>query len=234
MMLDIPAVVALGLSLGLGIIHFFTEQIDIKEGRTRWRIISLAAGISIGYLFLHLLPETYQEAEFLKHWVFVFLLAGFALVHLAEKFAHKHAQRRELVTELKIIHLVIFFIYYFMVGMMIEDKARIGIFEGVLFVIPIALHSAFSTSSLTEMHGKVRESLAVKILMSAAPILGSVLAIGVPIPPVVDSILTSFIAGVLIFVFVKEFLPQGRKGEPAFFVIGLAVYTVFSLLLLLL
>jgi|GEM_PF-360726 len=223
------SLVALGLTVGLGVVHFFSEQIKIPEGKARWRVISLGAGLSIGYLFLHLLPETYEEAAFLKHWVFVALLAGFAFTHLAEKYAYKHAQRAKLVYELKIIHLAVFFLYYFIAGISLADKVETGILDGVMFIVPIAIHTALSTSALARLHGRVKESLVVKILMSVSSILGVILAIIVPIPPVVSSFLTSFIAGVLLFVFVKEFLPEERKGEPFFFILGMLIFLVYTL-----
>lgn len=161
----------------------------------------------------------------------MFLLVGFALVHLAEKFAYKHARSVKLVRELKVIHLVIFFGYYFLVGLTIEDKAHIGILEAVLFVVPVTIHTALSTSSLAQMHGRVRESLVLKITMSIAPVLGTAVAMLVPIPPVLDSVFTSLVAGVLLYVFVKEFLPEERKGEPWFFILGLVVYSVFTFIL---
>jgi len=220
---------ALGFAVVLGVVHFFSEQIRLPEGKPRWRIISLGAGICIGYLILHLLPETYQEAAFLKQWVFLALLAGFAFTHLAEKYAYKHAKRAKLVHELKIIRLVVFFLYYIVVGISLADKVETGILDGVMFLVPIAIHTALSTSALARIHGRVKESIAVKLLMSVSSLLGVALAIIVPIPPIVDSFLTSFIAGVLLYVFVKEFLPEERKGEPFFFILGIIIFLAYTL-----
>ena len=53
----------------------------------------------------------------------------------------------------------------------------------------------------------------------------------VQVPIVVDNILVSLIAGVLLYIIVREFIPQEEKGEPVFFVIGLVLFCAFSLLL---
>ena len=43
--------------------------------------------------------------------------------------------------------------------------------------------------------------------------------------------LVSFIAGVLLYIFVKEFLPEELKGQPVFFIIGVAVFIVLYTLI---
>jgi len=43
--------------------------------------------------------------------------------------------------------------------------------------------------------------------------------------------LVSLIAGILLYVIVREFLPEKKEGRPLYFIIGIAVFMGISLLL---
>jgi zinc transporter ZupT len=226
-----PDIYALGFGFLLGIIHFYSEKLKPPDGANRYRVISFAAGISIAYLFLNLLPHTYEAAGRLKNFVFVFLLLGFVLFHLAEKFIYKHADKKKLAQELKEVHSVSFFLYHFVIGIVLYDKAHLSGLEGVLFFIPIALHASLSTASLSEIHGDIRESRITKILLSLSTLFGVIFALLVPIPTSLDNIFVSVIAGILLYIIVKEFLPEKDKGQPMFFLFGLLLFIGFYVIL---
>jgi zinc transporter ZupT len=227
------ALLALGYGLILGLIHFFSENLKIPEEAKQYRIISFAAGISIAYLFLVLLPHTYEAATHLKQGVFAFLLLGFTFFHLGEKFIYQHADQEKLAKELKEVHSISFFVYYFMVGVVLKDEIHISVFEGSLFLVPIALHAALSTASLARIHGEIRESPLIKITLSLSTLLGIVFAILIPVPAILNNILVSFIAGALLYIIVKEFLPEKKKGQPLFFIFGLALFCAFYIAIIL-
>jgi zinc transporter ZupT len=224
-------ILALAFAFLLGLLHFFSDMIRLPEDGRKYRIISFAAGISIAYLFLDLLPHTYESAVHLKEWVFVFLLLGFALFHLVEKYIYQHADQNRLAKELKEVHSISFFFYYFLVGIVLEDKLQADVLEGTLFLIPVALHAGLSTASLSRIHGEIRERIWPKIALSSSSLLGVVFATLVPIPSLVDNILTSLIAGVLLYIIVKEFLPEKKKGQPLFFIFGIILFFAFILII---
>jgi zinc transporter ZupT len=213
----------------LTLIHLASERIEPRHGAMRWRIISFAAGISIAYLFLHLLPETYEAADHIRGWVFVFLLAGFAVFHLIEKYIYQHAERERLVEELKEIHSISFFAYHFVVGIALRGKFEDSVLEGLLFLVPVAFHAGLSTASLSGIHGDMRQRASVRVFLSLSTLLGVVFAVFIPIPPALELGLVSFVAGVLLYIIVREFLPQKEKGEPAYFVLGLLVFAIVNL-----
>jgi zinc transporter ZupT len=224
-------VISLVFGLLLGVIHYYSEMLKLPEGTKRYRVISFAAGISIAYLFLDLLPHTYEAATHLKNFVFVFLLLGFVIFHLAEKNIYKHANREKLAKELKEVHSISFFCYYFIVGIVLCNKIQINLLEGSLFLIPIALHAALSTASLSQIHGDIRESRWAKITLSLSSLLGVIFVQLVPIPNILDNILVSIIAGILLYIIVKEFLPDKEKGQPLFFALGIILFIGFFLFL---
>jgi hypothetical protein len=224
MALDYLSLIALGLSVLLGLIHYLGESLKIAKGGNQYRIISFAAGISIGYLFLDLLPLTYNAADHLKKSTFIFLLLGFIAVHLTEKYFYQHARGDRLFIQLHVIHFVTFFMYYFIVGCVLVDLIHQEMYQGILFIIPVSLHAGLSTASLSDIHSRFIAHLPEKILLAMAPILGSIMAALVKFPPVVHGIFISGISGVLLYVFVKEFLPDREKGKPLFFLVGVAVF----------
>lgn len=57
---------------------------------------------------------------------------------------------------------------------------------------------------------------------------GVLLAFTVPLPLMLQSVTISGISGVLLYVFVKEFLPEKEKGQPIFFILGLIVFFVLN------
>jgi len=221
-----PEMAALGLALALGIIHFLGEGLKIPEGPERYRIISFAAGLSIGYLFLDLLPHTYEAATHLKNSVFLFLLLGFSTVHLVEKYFYQHRKEAELYHNFKVFHSVTFFLYYFLVGCVLVELTLDSVVEGVLFVFPVMFHAGLSSASLSEIHGHFSPNTKEKILLSLAAPAGVLLTFMVPLPLTMHNITISTISGILLYVFVKEFLPEREKGQPIFFILGLLLFYV--------
>ena len=224
---------ALGLGLLLGVVHFFSEKLKPEEGPKHYRIVSFAAGISIAYLFLDLLPHTYEAAIHLKNWVFLFLLLGFTIFHLTEKFIYQHSEQNKLDRELNEVHSISFFVYYFLVGIVLRDRIQVNALEGVVFMVPITLHAGLSTASLARIHGEIRETAWIKTILSLSTLLGVIFGAIVYVPHILNNIFVSFIAGVLLYILVKEFLPDKEKGQPLFFIIGMALFVIFSLLFML-
>ena len=73
----------------------------------------------------------------------------------------------------------------------------------------------------------------IKIALSFSTFLGVIFAILIHVPPVINNILISFIAGILLYIIVKEFLPEKKNGQPLFFIIGLALFFVFYVFIIL-
>jgi zinc transporter ZupT len=230
--MDQSNLIALGLGLAVAILHFLGESIKIPSGSRHFRLISFAAGISIGYLFLDLLPQTYSAAEQLQDSVFLFLLLAFSLVYLVEKYFYQHSGGNAAVQQrLKAFHTVTFFVYYYLIGIVLPHLIQTEFYQGVLFIIPVALHAALIGASLAEVHGQFSPSRFEKIVISLGVPLGVISASLMPVTALVYNIVISGIAGVMLYVFVREFLPEREQGQPLFFVLGLV--TFFALMQLL-
>jgi zinc transporter ZupT len=73
----------------------------------------------------------------------------------------------------------------------------------------------------------------IKIAISLSTALGVIFAILIRAPSVINNILISFIAGILLYIIIKEFLPEKKKGQPSLFIIGLALFFVFHIFIIL-
>jgi len=208
----------------LGVIHLISDKIHIRKSSLRNKLVSFGAGVSISYIFLSMLPTTYHASIYLEELVFVFLLIGFAIFHIAEKYIYKHAAKEKLRYELKEEHSIAFFFYYFIVGIALFYITQANAMEGLLFFIPLAIHAGLSSLSMRELHGKMKESFTVKSLLSAAPLAGMVFAKLVVMPVVVFNAILSFIIGVFLYIVIRELLPEKKKGEPTYFILGMVLF----------
>ncbi len=73
----------------------------------------------------------------------------------------------------------------------------------------------------------------IKIALFLSTTLGVIFAILIRVPAILNNILISFIAGILLYIMIKEFLPEKKKGQPIFFIIGLAPFFVFHIFIIL-
>ena len=73
----------------------------------------------------------------------------------------------------------------------------------------------------------------IKIALFLSTSLGVIFAILLRVPAALNNILISFIAGILLYIIVKEFLPEKKKGQPSLFIIGLPLFFVFYLFIIL-
>lgn len=224
--MNFEILVAFILSLVIAIIHYSSERIKHQERPGQYRFISFAAGISIGYLFLDLLPQTYEASGHIKNWIYIYLLIGFAAVHLVEKYFYQHAPNIRLRNRLRSVHSASFFLYYFLVGCVLVDIIQESTVDGILFFFPVALHASLSTVSLSRIHGELEISLLGRAMSSLSAPLGVLFAFLLPVPQTIHSIFISGITGILLYVFVKELLPSREQGQPAYFVLGLVLFSI--------
>ena len=88
------------LAILIGIIEYWTKQLDIKHKPYHHQILSFSAGVSITYLLLELFPLFTKAAFDISQFLFGALLFGFILHHLIEKEIYMHNRRHDLIKKL--------------------------------------------------------------------------------------------------------------------------------------
>lgn len=217
---------AIFLSLILGAVHFWNEKLFFKREATKVRTMSFIAGASIAYLFLYLLPHLYKGVTHLEQWIFIFILLGFSLVHLLEKYLYQHAGGEERLLRLKEAHFFVFFLYYFIVGIILVESLKINFLVGLLFFIPIVFYAAVSRISFEEVHIHLGEQKFFRILLSLAALLGVLSAMVVLGQVFLYYLLLAFIVGAFLYIVIMDFIPKEAKGKPEYFLLGAGLYTL--------
>lgn len=218
--------IAILFSLFLGAVHFWNEKIFFREEVTKQKVISFMAGASVAYLFLYLLPDLYRGVTYLNQWIFVFILLGFSLIHFLEKYLYQHIRGEEFLLRFKELHFLIFFFYYFIIGILLVDFLKINLGKGFLFFIPIVFYAAVSRVSFEEVHIRLREQKIFRILLSLATLFGVLSASLILEKIFLYHILLAFIAGAFLYIIMMDFMPKEARGRPAYFLLGVLLYTL--------
>lgn len=220
------------LAAALAVVHFFGEEIDEVTGNYREMVISFATGVSITYVFLQLLPDFHSIVAGADKTVFLFPLFGFSAIHLAEKYVAKTGASREVMKKrYKEIHSVFLFIYHGAIGFLITVLLAESITSGLLFFLPILFHSAVSSFSLSELHEDVVRLPAVKVAISAAPLLGVLLhQTGFMSSNLLNPVF-GIVIGMFVYVVIRDAIPEGDKGKPKGYILGLLSYLAIILLI---
>ena len=197
--------------------------------KNKYRIMSFGAGVLLAYLILELLPQVFRGINILDNFPFIFILVGFSIFYLAEKYIYQHASKKRLLTELKEMHSVAFFIYYLIIGIIIFNITKKSILQGLLTTIPLIFHTTLGAASLNEIHPTIKENKLVKLILSFSPVAGFLLATFYPISETVNHYLLAFISGAFLYVITSEVIPKENKGDPVDFLLGLIIYTALIL-----
>jgi len=220
-------IVALGLTFALGVIDFLSEGHFMRtKGVFKQRLVSFAAGISVAYLFLHLFPQLYSSIigadQSYQQLTFFLMMAGFISYHIIEKWIYQHARRDEIVKEVEIEHSLTLFFYHFIIGFVFVSLLHDGLENGLLYFIPLSLHIIINALP----HSHRFRGNGVRLFFTSAPLLGAVVGSFFILPTLVQTTLLGLIAGILLFIEAREIVPKRRGESIAFFMVGVALFTV--------
>lgn len=217
-------------AVSLAVVHFMAEELEELIGDYREKVISFASGVSITYIFLQLIPEFHSIALESSQLIFLSPLLGFSSIHLAEKYVSKSDYSDvEMGKKFGEIHSVFLFIYHLSIGFLIASLLSQNSVSGVLFFIPILLHVAVSSFSISELHEKVARLVSVKLLISIAPIGGVVLQRSHAISQEVFNPVFGLVIGMFIYVVIRDSIPRGDHGQPHEYLTGMILYTAVIL-----
>ncbi len=220
----------------LSLAQFLSDRINIERSKYRQHIASFAAAISITYLLLGLLPETYSAysgAGAFGVAAFLPVVAGFTMIHLLEKLVYRKFGHRFSLKKLKTyhddLHAVVLVAYHFAIGLVLVNIFAASQGRGLLFLPPLLLFATIGNWSVH--HHYVTQNHFLRLVLASSTTIGGASAIILPSEPVINMLLLGFVAGVLLFVVVRESLPRPKEGNPALFVLGVVLYAALMLLL---
>ena len=215
------------LTVILGIVHFFGEQINEKLIAPASIITSFSAGISVSYVFLMLLPELHKGFGQFGDYTFLFAMVGFAGVHMIEKAIYRHEKTLEdIKRDFKELHSVFLFIYHLGMGTVLFYILRTSPLEGTLFFIPLLLHTAISSLSLKELNEDVLDITSVKILISVSGVAGVLIASFTGVSFGQFHVILGIITGMFLHVVISDSMEAEAKGETWSFLLGIILYSL--------
>tara|TARA_Y100000310_G_scaffold187949_1_gene187921 strand:+ start:2059 stop:2736 length:678 start_codon:yes stop_codon:yes gene_type:complete len=211
------------LGIILSIIHYYSQEYNIRNHKYTDKIISFSAGVGVTYIFVELFPSFNKLVTGISPAIFLTILVGFVFFHLVEKFIYQHAGGKHAPKELAVEDSAVSFFYHFIVGAFIVYFTKQSSLEGFLFFIPIALHT--STSALPV---DIPLSKGMKIFISSSSLLGVILTsvFFTSIPTIAFIICLGLMVGTLTFTNIRHSIPEGKKGKPLYFLLGVVFYTL--------
>lgn len=209
----------------MALTHFLSEELEGYISGYRSQIVSFTSGASITYIFLELLPEFNRIASESTDLIFLFPLIGFSSIHLLEKYIAKSGfEQEKMRKDYGEVHSTFLFLYYGAIGYLIASLVAESTVTGLLFYLPIILHVAVSSFSVTELHEEFVNRKSVKLAVSAAPVLGVALhnfdlVTSQHFEPVFGTVI-----GMFFYVAIRDSMPEGDRGKPVEYIIGAALY----------
>lgn len=191
----------------------------------RESIVSFSTGASVAYIFVQLLPEFHNVAMEASETIFIFPLLGFSAIHLTEKYIAKSGlSSKEIRHEYAEIHSTFLFIYHGAIGYLIASLLASSTVSGLLFFLPILLHTAVSSLSTSELHSEFSENRWIKSLLALAPLLGVQLHIYGAISRNLFNPIFGTAIGMFFYVVIRDSIPEGEKGMPVEYIAGAGAY----------
>lgn len=211
-------------------VHFMGEELEGVISGYREQVVSFSSGASITYIFVQLMPEFHRIAAESTELIFVFPLIGFSSVHLLEKYVAKSGLNdEEMRKEYGEIHSGFLFLYHGAIGYLIASLLAESAVSGLLFFLPIILHVAVSSFSVTELHESFVRRKAVKYAITLAPLLGVLIH---NLGTVADhhfNPLFGTVIGMFFYIVIRDSIPRDDRGQPKEYIAGMIIYLAIIL-----
>jgi len=204
---------AILVSLIISTVLYLSNRYSLHTTKHRAKLVSLSAGLAVTYVILYLIPEF--SSLIISRWMYLYVILGFTIFHISENTIYKNTRGKRRKEDLKFLHGVLIFLYYFIVGVAIHYFFLEG---GVfVFLVPILLHSIIRSTAHCGGSFRASKNLLIQHALFLAVIAGTIFSILIEIP--IQGFL-GFVAGALLYIVIKEEIPQYGKGIPRYFVMG--------------
>ena len=220
------------------------------ESKTRERITELDK------IRLSLEKEEERIVEFLEREIIEEDWDNPLLKRFAEIASEAHTKEIELKsqeTDLKIkieehlnrdideVHAITNYFYHWCIGLLIFSLLSVDLFSAFFFFVFAYLNSTISNASNRHVdiydmniHMSVSEEGLSKIILPSSVLVGMIAGflfeLFLPIPEILVNSLLAFISGVILYVIVREVIPEKTKGKPIYFLIGVILFSLAIIL----
>lgn len=219
---------ALGFILAL--VHLLGERVEGSISDYRESVLSFSTGASITYIFVQLLPEFHSVTLDSSEFIFVFPLLGFSGIHLAEKYIAKSGiSPEDMRRDYAEIHSAFLFFYHGTIGYLVASLLGQSTVSGVLFFLPIIMHTAVSSLSVSELHEDFSDNNWVKTLLALAPLIGVQAHVFGLIDSAIFNTVFGTAIGMFFYVVIRDSIPEDDRGKPLEYLLGAGIYLAIIL-----
>ena len=212
-------------------VHFLGEELEGLISGYRDEVVSFSSGASITYIFVQLMPEFHRIMTEVSELIFIFPLLGFSSIHLVEKYVAKsNIEGEQMRRDYAEIHSAFIFLYSGAIGYLIASLIAENAVSGLLFFLPIIMHVAVSSFSVTELHEKFARRNSVKYVVSLAPILGVLIHRTGLLTRGQFNLVFGTVIGMFFYIVIRDSIPEGNKGKPAEYTAGMLIYLIVILI----
>jgi hypothetical protein len=139
------------------------------------------------------------------------------------------------------VHAITNYFYHWCIGLLIFSLLAVDLLLAILFFIFTYLNSTISNASNRHVeiygmniHMSVPEEGLHKLILPSSVLVGVIAGflfeVILPIPEILVSSLLAFISGIILYVIVREVIPEKTKGKPSFFLIGVILFSLAIIL----
>ncbi|TXT62466.1 MAG: ZIP Zinc transporter [Promethearchaeota archaeon] len=206
------------IAIIMGLTDYFGHRISGLASQYRDDILSFSSGLLISLLFLILVPDLISLN--FSSILFLFMLIGFILMHMTEKYIYRHVDNKQKVLEeLKVLHIAGFGFDNFMVGFIIATVIIIDPLVIIELSAPLFLQMLTSSISLDSIDTRLNDRIS-KTILSLLPIIGASVGLILELEQIYTNYVLAFALGVLFYMIIRDVIPQGKRGNPSFFLVG--------------
>ncbi len=208
--------VALLFGLAILLIHFFSDKMQDIYIRHKKGLVAFSGGVTLSYLFLYIFPAIYQVQGRLSKVVFVSVLIGLGIFFILDRHISRHKMPYKVKAEIREEHAVALFIYHILIGIAFVGFSA-SFADLLIFFVPIALLTAFSSVSMIEVYEIEKENTSIKAILSTSTLIGMILASIIPISRLLYFPLLGLIGGSLLYLIMNDVIREPERKSFYFF-----------------
>ena len=219
-------------------VHLWFGWFEARFERSENRWIGFVGGIAVGYVTLYMLPKlSYVTVRFiaanpdatwaLQYRAYFILLFGIVVDLVFERVSRMSTGG---ATAAKWLEIAVMGLYSFLVGYVAVELPRAEIRFHVVANVILALHLMGMVHSLRTRHPSAHAGWG-RIGFALLVIFGYVLGVVTELPESTIVSGTAFTAGMILVNVMSEELPRGKEGRLGYFLVGVGVFAVVSMLI---
>jgi len=144
--------------------------------------------------------------------------------------------------DLEKVHVVINYFYHLIVGLIIFNLLKDILISGILFAFFAILKATISNTSNRHIkifdinfHTKIEEHNVIRILSITSVLTGVVIGLIFELIYPISSFVIfhgfAFISGIILYIIVREVIPQEEKGRPYYFISGATIFVIILIVI---